>query len=238
MNSNNLVLSIFPGIGLLDRGFETCDFCIVRGPDILWGGDIKTFFPPIALFDGVIGGPPCQAFSALRHVNGNRNQTNLIPEFERVVWEAFPRWFLMENVMAAPEPKVPGFEIQKLLLIDGELGGNSWRKRKFIYGYRYGTELQIKPIAPPKPKEDLVCPAMASGYVRPGMDKHRSYRLKYMGWKSALALKHQCYAQGLPDDYCNDMPFTLHGKHRVIGNGVPFAMALSLARAIREANKI
>lgn len=33
-----LILSLFPGIGLLDRAFEECGFCVVRGPDILWGG--------------------------------------------------------------------------------------------------------------------------------------------------------------------------------------------------------
>ena len=60
----SLVLSLFPGIGLLDRAFEEEGFCVVRGPDLLWGGDIKTFHPPAGKFDGVIGGPPCQLFSA------------------------------------------------------------------------------------------------------------------------------------------------------------------------------
>lgn len=30
-----LVLSLFPGIGLLDRGFEDLGFCVVRGPDLI-----------------------------------------------------------------------------------------------------------------------------------------------------------------------------------------------------------
>lgn len=33
-----LVLSLFPGIGLLDLAFELESFCVVRGPDLLWGG--------------------------------------------------------------------------------------------------------------------------------------------------------------------------------------------------------
>ena len=37
----SLVLSLFPGIGLLDMAFELEGFCVVRGPDVLWGGDIK-----------------------------------------------------------------------------------------------------------------------------------------------------------------------------------------------------
>jgi DNA (cytosine-5)-methyltransferase 1 len=75
-----LVLSLFPGIGLLDRAFEEVGFCVVRGPDVLWGGDIHRFRPPAGRFDGVIGGPPCQAFSVLRHLveqNGCQVAENL-----------------------------------------------------------------------------------------------------------------------------------------------------------------
>lgn len=86
-----LVLSLFPGIGLLDMAFEEAGFCVVRGPDVLWGGDVKRFHPPAGVFQGVIGGPPCQAFSRLQHLvqhNGLTKAENLIPEFERVVSEA------------------------------------------------------------------------------------------------------------------------------------------------------
>ena len=62
----SLVLSLFPGIGLLDRAFELEGFCVVRGPDLLWGGDIKTFHPPAGVFDGVIGGPPCTLWAQTR----------------------------------------------------------------------------------------------------------------------------------------------------------------------------
>lgn len=41
-----LILSLFPGIGLLDMAFEEEGFCVVRGPDLLWGGDIRRFHPP------------------------------------------------------------------------------------------------------------------------------------------------------------------------------------------------
>lgn len=51
----SLVLSLFPGIGLLDMAFEQEGFCIVRGPDILWGGDIHSFAAPAGKFNGLIG---------------------------------------------------------------------------------------------------------------------------------------------------------------------------------------
>lgn len=139
-----LVLSLFPGIGLLDRAFELEGFCVVRGPDVLWGGDIRNFHPPRDKFDGVIGGPPCQAFSSLSHLvrhNGHQPKFgNLIPEFERCITEARPQWFLMENVRAAPVPHVDGYVVRDFLFNnawvpgDDGLGQEQERLRRFSFG--------------------------------------------------------------------------------------------------------
>lgn len=51
-----LVLSLFPGIGMLDVAFELEGNVVVRGPDPIWGGDIRRFHPPKGKFDGIIGG--------------------------------------------------------------------------------------------------------------------------------------------------------------------------------------
>jgi site-specific DNA-cytosine methylase len=135
-----LVLSLFPGIGMLDMAFEEQGLCVVRGPDVLWGGDVRRFTPPAGRFDGVIGGPPCQTFSKL--VNLVRAQGheprfgNLIPEFERCVAEAQPTWFLMENVPDAPTPVVPGYEVHTQRLNNRWLGAEQHRVRAFSFGYR------------------------------------------------------------------------------------------------------
>lgn len=50
------MLSVFPGIDLLGRAFESEGFCVVRGLDLLWGGDVRTFHPPRGVFWGMIGG--------------------------------------------------------------------------------------------------------------------------------------------------------------------------------------
>ncbi|KKL97808.1 hypothetical protein LCGC14_1830760, partial [marine sediment metagenome] len=63
-----MILSLFPGIGLLDRAFEEEGWCVVRGPDVLWGGDVRRFHPPVGRFDGVIGGPPRPTFSRLANL--------------------------------------------------------------------------------------------------------------------------------------------------------------------------
>ena len=81
---SQLVLSLFPGIGLLDRGFEEAGFCIVRGPDLIWGGDIKKFRAPPGRFQGVIGGPPCQKFSRANRNRDVAGGMELVNEFLRV----------------------------------------------------------------------------------------------------------------------------------------------------------
>jgi DNA (cytosine-5)-methyltransferase 1 len=128
---DNLVLSVFPGIDLLGRGFELEGFCVVRGPDLIWGGDVRDFHPPTGVFDGVIGGPPCQLFSRLRHMNPHCGEKhgNMIPEFARVVREAEPRWWVMENVPEAPAPGLP--DMHELVLNNRWLGEEQNRLRHF-----------------------------------------------------------------------------------------------------------
>lgn len=143
-----LVLSIFPGIGMLDRALNLEGFTTVRGSDPLWGGDIRNDHYQPGKFDGVIGGPPCQTFSLLAHLvraNGHEPKFgNLIPEFERVVAETEAAWFLMENVPAAPIPVVAGygihsFELDNSMLPgpDGDGFGQEQRRvRRFSFGLR------------------------------------------------------------------------------------------------------
>jgi site-specific DNA-cytosine methylase len=148
-----LVLSLFPGIGLLDMAFELEGFCVVRGPDVLWGGDIRRFHPPAGKFDGVIGGPPCQAFSSLaRLVRANGHQPkfgNLIPEFERCVAEIEPAWFLMENVPAAPKPVIEGYGSKPFLLDNSRLAGEGVfgleqkRVRRITFGMRGRSDDEV-----------------------------------------------------------------------------------------------
>jgi len=229
-------LSIFPGIDLLGRAFEEEGYCIVRGPDLLWGGDIRTFHPPPGVFEGVIGGPPCQAFSRLRSVVRARGGTlalDLIPEFERVVTEAEPIWWLMENVTEAYEPSIQGYVPFHLVLDNRWLGEEQRRRRRFSLGTHRGSPLRVEvALFECANWSPAVC---ASGSVKPGAPKDRQTRLAYHGWNTAAALRESLRLQGLPEDYCDDMPFTLKGKHKVIGNGVPLPMGQAIAKAVRKA---
>lgn len=140
------LLSVFPGVGLLDRAFEEAGFCLVRGPDLIWGGDVRRFHVRPGWFGGVIGGPPCQEFSPLAHLVRARGyqvrHPNLIPEFARVVAEGAVPWFLMENVPGAPDPAPSGyavhtFELDNVWLpADDGLGHEQRRCRQFWFGLR------------------------------------------------------------------------------------------------------
>jgi DNA (cytosine-5)-methyltransferase 1 len=239
-----LVLSLFPGIGLLDMAFEEAGFCVVRGPDLLWGGDIKRFHPPAGKFDGIIGGPPCQAFSRLRHIvehNGYTLAANLIPEYERVVDEASPAWFVMENVPDAPLPVVDGFGIHAQLLADDWVGGATSRKRRISFGTRDGHVLKIPQLA--LHLADPEHAAMASGGGRPvpvaigGSGKQKrsaKSALKNYGYSTASAFESHKRLQGLDADF--DLPpFTVSAKVKAIGNGVPLPMGRAIAKAVRAA---
>lgn len=231
---NNLVLSIFPGIDLLGRAFEEEGYCVVRGPDPLWGGDIRSFHPPARVFEGVIGGPPCQEWSIFRFVNRDKPAKwgNLIPEFERIVMEAQPKWFLMENIKRAPLPSVPGYKVDGTLLDNRWLGHIQSRLHRFSFGTPNGAKLLYDVALFENPEwAGRVC---ASGSTKPGAPKDQQTRLKYHGWKTLAALRESLVLQGLPEDFLDDAPFTLKGKHGVIGNAVPLPMGRTLAKAVKR----
>ena len=112
---DTLVLSIFPGIDLLGRAFEQAGFCVVRGPDLITGGDVREFRPPPGRFDGVIGGPPCQDYSKLNRFPSDYGDA-MLAEYCRVVTQAQASWFLYENVVSAPAFEIPGYRQQRFAL--------------------------------------------------------------------------------------------------------------------------
>lgn len=110
MNEHNreLLLSLFPGADLFGRGFEELGWCVVRGPDVLWGQDVRLFTPARHAFQGVFGGSPCQEFSSSFRGETTGYGIEMMNEFVRCVVEASPVWFLHENVARVPDLVVPG----------------------------------------------------------------------------------------------------------------------------------
>lgn len=223
-----LVLSLFPGIGLLDRAFEQEGFCVVRGPDLIWGGDVRLFHPPAGRFDGVIGGPPCQKFSTAARQRPGIKRLNLIPEFERCVFEARPDWFVMENVRGAPIPKVEGCQVNAVLVNNRLFGEEQNRVRRFSFGGMGRLlALQFDPddIAIFENPVYEYC-VTASDHTGGNWDNSR--RGKGRTWRKMAEL------QGLPDDF-DIPPFKREALGKAIGNGVPLPMGRAVAKAVKRA---
>lgn len=239
---NELVLSLFPGIGIMDHAFEAEGYCMVRGPDLLWGGDIRRFHPPPGVFRGLVGGPPCQAHSQLVHVVRHRYgdaavAEDLIPEFVRVVVEAKPAWFVMENVEHAPIPDIPGYHVDASLLDNRWIGGEQRRLHRFCFGTRDGRQLDYSPDIALFENPEWSPRVLASGGCIGIIEGHPrdKKRLRHLGYRTRAYMQEGLRLQGLPADYLAHCPFTVTAAIRAIGNAVPYPMARVVARAVRRA---
>lgn len=241
-----VVLSLFPGAGLLDMAFEEAGFCVVRGPDAIWGGDVRRFKAPTMAFDGVIGGPPCQPFSQLVHMiraNGfEPKHENLIPEFERIVHEAAPRWFLMEEVRGAPLPVVAGFQVHSQMVNARHVGSTQNRERRISFGTRDGQALHLDTdVFEPLDWDFAVTgdarrrpvAMLAGGKPKGNETGGRTSSLNRGG--GSLDYETMCELQGLPKDFLSDSPLTVSGKRQLVGNGVPLPLGRAIAKAVRWA---
>lgn len=217
-----LILSLFPGIGLLDMAFEEEGFCVVRGPDLIWGGDVRNFHPPAGVFDGIIGGPPCQRHSGLGRVNIARwgddaVLPDMIPDFVRCVEEAAPNWFLMENVSNAPVPAPVGYAATDRVCDNLWCGGEQQRVRRFTFGRRGGAvsfHIDTLPLSGPAKYQTV----LSSGQNGKGGNR--------------ASIEQMALAQGIDPARFHNSPFSITELRRAIGNGVPLPMGRAVAKAV------
>lgn len=228
---NKLVLSIFPGLDLLGRGFEEEGYTIVRGPDLLWGGDIRNFHVRAGIFGGIIGGPPCQFASKALARQGTRikhQPEDMIPEYVRIVEEAKPDWAVMENVLGAAKKSlaIPA-DWQYVKLRDYDCGGFTYRTRAF---WIWPPTLILSPSKRPgKPEWSVL--------RNSGMKKASKIDLANNKWRAhnKLTLKRAAELQGWPEmaEILKDMSAAY--AVGLLGNGVPHSMATYIAKAIKRA---
>ncbi len=187
---------------------------MVRGPDLVWGGDVRTFHAPPGKFSGVIAGSPCQQFSQLNRTAPTGYGVEMLAEFCRLVAEAQPKWFLLENVPGVPSIAVPGYAVQRFNLRASECGGKQRRNRCFQFGSRDGGV--------------LVCDrGVTAAAVEPAALATEA------GRKRRRAFADFCALQGLPRNF--DLPgLSISAKYRAVGNGVPVYMARVTARAVKN----
>ena len=237
-----LVLSLFPGIDLFGRAFEEEGFCVVRGPDIIYGQDVSTWSTIEGKFDVVIGGPPCKSFSSAHHGN-EPEQGNLIPEFERLVTEAEPKVFVMENVREAPKPHVENYATKHHIIKSHHFGANQTRIRRFSIGYRNNGELAPYPFVIEEPlpvhkrEPDPFPTVMACENKYPGG------RVAGRKLGRRLTLAEVCDLQGFPElaeAWCflprgvsKRKVYRKEFEYELVGNGVEKHAGLVIARAVK-----
>ncbi len=219
----NFVLSLFHGIDIFGRGFESEGFCVVRAGEFELGFDVRGLHLPSGKFDGVIAGTPCQQYSTVnrkrRHQKVNPNcgcyGCQMLKEFCRLIDESQPSWFLLENVPAVPDIHVVNYSIQRFDLRASECGLPQERLRHFQFGSLNNTKL----IIDRQPRITTTQPTVLSS------DK-----------ETDRPFSERCVLQGLPSDFlANSTIFTKKGKSKLLANSVAFPMAKTVAKAIREA---
>ena len=236
-----LVLSLFPGADLLGRGFEAEGYCVVRGPEKILGGDVRDFHAPAGHFAGVIGGPPCQDFSSANRNGATGEGLELIAEFVRVVIEAEPEWFLMENVPSVPD--LAGLmwreglfrDIQRFSVNPREFGLPQNRWRSFQFGSRDGAGVVVRRGVTGEDALPLgFTSAKADTRKVPFTRAARAVLATEGRRKGRRTFDDVCDLQGLPRGL--EFPgLTKAGKYSVVGNGsVPVSLARVIARAITE----
>lgn len=233
--------------------FEEEGFCVVRGPDLLWGGDVRRFHPPAGKFDGVIGGDPCQAHSQYKYLNPKSGEKfgDMTPEYARIVAAAAPSWFLRENVPHAPEPQIAGYATRSFTLNNRALGEVQEWTRRFWFGirpsYPRGSEgIDLRVFIEFAALEAIdyrqaVCSSLRAGPVKLGGGGRVKRTYSDDGKRHGpdrgprAALAEMLRYQGLPETWLDEAPFSMTGKRKIIGNGVPLPMGRAIAKAVRRA---
>jgi DNA (cytosine-5)-methyltransferase 1 len=161
---------------------------------------------------------------------------NLIPEFERIVLAAQPRWFLMEESPNAPLPAVPGYIVRQRVINNRWLGETQNRERRFSFGTSEGLKFGAIEFvaleaftwhhAVTSTHRAIPIAIGGSGKRKTGLDARSGPRA---GLGEMLEL------QGFPRTMLDECPLTMEGKKQAVGNGVPLAMGRAVAAAVRQA---
>lgn len=218
---SRLVLSLFPGVGLLDRAFHDAGFCVVQVADKITGGDVRTFTGIRRRFDGIIAGPPCQGFSIANSFRLDDTHPSVVASREllqhtcRIISECQPSWFLIENVPCVPDVRVEGYYIQRVSISDFECGGLQLRCRHVQFG---------------SIKHCIIRPVRVNDCAKT-RKKGRPADAVTTKTRHSIDYPDLCRRQGL------DVPISLPGwsrmaKFKAVGNGVPLKMGAALANAV------
>jgi len=180
------ILSLFSGCGGLDLGFQSAGF------DIIWANEYdktiwKTYeanHPQTHLhrgdlrdvptsrmpdIDGVIGGPPCQSWSAAGSARGIKDPRGMLfHEYMRVIREKNPMFFVAENVPGILGPKHAsawqnildefiklGYQLHYQVLNASDFQVPQDRQRVILIGFKKSLGVKFSFPKPVLPRPDL-----------------------------------------------------------------------------------
>jgi DNA (cytosine-5)-methyltransferase 1 len=168
------VVDLFSGCGGLSLGFQNVGFEIIAAFDN-WQPAVKVykenFDHPIYDTDlgsqeglefvknlkpqMIIGGPPCQDFSSAGKRDETLGRADLTLSYAKIVAEAKPEWFVMENVErimkshilkeALQTLKNAGYGISYQVLDASYCGVPQIRKRFFLVGHQFSSDDFLNP---------------------------------------------------------------------------------------------
>ena len=167
------VCELFCGAGALGLGFSR-HFHVTDAIDILpeavktYGAnhpetdarrrDVRDLSGSRGDFAGIIGGPPCQAWSRrnIRHTVDDPRAV-LLDEYLRIVEEIRPRWVVLENVVTVPKvakqsvtqkAEALGYRVTSACLNAADYGAAQTRRRWIAIGVREGTIRNFQTVRP------------------------------------------------------------------------------------------
>ena len=228
------VLSLFSGGGGLDIGFHDAGFDIVECNEIeksfaetlvrnaqeghrLHGTnvvcqDIRTYTPELENIDFIIGGPPCQTFSAAgaraAGVNGlDDDRGTLFEEYVRILKQLKPKGFLFENVYR----------------IIGAQGGKPWEQIQQAFkscGYQlYWRIIDAADYGVPQHRERLIIVGLREGhFLFPTPSHGPDSKVERCFYNASFATSH------LPEP---DVIKEIGGRHGHLLRGIPAGLNYS-----------
>jgi DNA (cytosine-5)-methyltransferase 1 len=156
------VIDLFAGCGGMTQGFVEAGYVPVFAVE-----EQNVAAADVPRADVVIGGPPCQGFSALGLQDANDPRNKLWTEYVRIVLAAEPDAFVIENVdryLTSGEFERLRYEVDQGALSDYELvagvlnaadfGVPQRRKRTIIIGAKRGSPALPEPTHSPDARLD------------------------------------------------------------------------------------
>jgi len=138
-------------------------------PEIKRAGSVEIVFPPIGWFDILIGGSPCQDLSIAKAnrqgLKGKRS--GLFYEYVRILKEAKPKFFVLENVASMPKEAKATITEElwgiEPVMINAALVSAQNRKRLFWVGKLAGDRYEQVDIPLPEDRGIMLRDILESG---------------------------------------------------------------------------